>query len=181
MGDKRLLSGFFRKWSWFHGHNERFSKYLGEKSKFQKTETRFFRWKINELAGVNTERKSTHRLRKVPKLVFSLLRLHYNDDPMLSLRSPNKLTLHLFIIFSLLCSHYVTDLIKKLEMRLMVVSVLGLNLGKPKLVCPKWVYWCWKQSVSTPDYSNINIFLSLWKTLLVCLYACKRKDLKTDF
>ena len=31
---------------------------------------------------------------------------------------------HLFFIFSLLCSHYVADLIKKLELRLMVVSVL---------------------------------------------------------
>ena len=36
-GDKKLLSGFLRKWGWFQGHNE--------KSKFQKTETLFCRWK----------------------------------------------------------------------------------------------------------------------------------------
>ena len=40
-------------------------------------------------------------VRKIPKLAFSPTR---------------------FIIFSLLCSHYVIDLIKKLETRLMVVS-----------------------------------------------------------
>ena len=28
-GDKRLLSEVLRKWSWFHGHNEHFLKYLG--------------------------------------------------------------------------------------------------------------------------------------------------------
>ena len=33
-------------------------------------------------------------------------------------------TLYLFFVFSLLCSHYVADLIEKLELRLMVVSVL---------------------------------------------------------
>ena len=32
--------------------------------------------------------------------------------------------MHLFFIFSLLCSQYVTDLIKKLELRVMVASVL---------------------------------------------------------
>ena len=74
----------------------------------------------------------------MPKLVFSLLRLYYNDDPMLSLRSPNKLTLHLFIIFSLLCSHYVTDLIKKLEMHLMVVSVfLKIKFRQAQISVPK--------------------------------------------
>ena len=29
LGDKRLLSEFFREWCWFHGHNEPFPKYLG--------------------------------------------------------------------------------------------------------------------------------------------------------
>ena len=29
LGDKRLLSEFLTKWGWFHGHNERFPKYLG--------------------------------------------------------------------------------------------------------------------------------------------------------
>ena len=48
MGDNRLLSEFLRKWGWFHGHNERFPKYLGWKLKFQKIETRFCRWKSND-------------------------------------------------------------------------------------------------------------------------------------
>ena len=38
--DKRLLSEFLRKLGW-HGHNERFPKYLGKKLKCQKTETVF--------------------------------------------------------------------------------------------------------------------------------------------
>ena len=46
--DKRLLSEFLRKWGWFQGHNERFPKYLGQKSNFQKTVTRFCRWKSND-------------------------------------------------------------------------------------------------------------------------------------
>ena len=50
-------------------------------------------------------------------------------------------TLPLYFISSLLCSHYVADLIKKLELLLMVVKFyLRLNLGTPKLVCPKSVY-----------------------------------------
>ena len=59
----------------------------------------------------------------MPKLAFSPTRLQHSDNPILSLRSPNELTFHLFIIFSLLCSHYVIDLIKKLETRLMIVSI----------------------------------------------------------
>ena len=39
--DKRLLSEFLRKWGWFHGHNERFPKYLGWKLNFKKFETGF--------------------------------------------------------------------------------------------------------------------------------------------
>ena len=42
-GDKRFLPEFLRKWVWFQGDNERFPKYLGWTSKFQKTETRFSR------------------------------------------------------------------------------------------------------------------------------------------
>ena len=38
--NKKLLSEFLRKWCWFHEYNERFPK-------FQKTETRFYRWKSN--------------------------------------------------------------------------------------------------------------------------------------
>ena len=42
-GDKRLLSEFLRKWGWQH-----FPKYLGWNLKFQKTVTRFCRWKSND-------------------------------------------------------------------------------------------------------------------------------------
>ena len=49
-------------------------------------------------------------------------------------------------MFTLRC---IADLIKKLELCLMVVS--ALNLGTPKLVCAKLVYQCQKQLVSTPD------------------------------
>ena len=52
-GDKRLLSEFLRKWGWFQGHNERFPKYLGEKLKFQKTKTRFCRWKSTDNNDIN--------------------------------------------------------------------------------------------------------------------------------
>ena len=48
-GDKRLLSEFLRKWGWFQEHNERFPKYLGLKLKFQKTETRFCKWKSTDI------------------------------------------------------------------------------------------------------------------------------------
>ena len=52
-GDKRLLSEFLWKWGWFQGHNERFPKYLGWKLKFQKTETRFCRWKSTDNNDIN--------------------------------------------------------------------------------------------------------------------------------
>ena len=77
-------------------------------------------------------------VRKVPKLAFSRTRLQHNDNSILSLRSPNKLALHLFIIFSLLCSHYVIDLIKKLEKRLMVVSIfLKIKFRHAQMSVPK--------------------------------------------
>ena len=44
----------------------------------------------------------------------------------------NIYTLHLFFIFWLLCLHYVADLTKTLELRLMVVSVL-LKISVPKI------------------------------------------------
>ena len=52
-GDKRLLSEFLREWGWFHGHNERFPKYLGYKLKFQKSETPLCRWKSNDYKDMN--------------------------------------------------------------------------------------------------------------------------------
>ena len=45
LGDKRLLPEFLRKWGWSQGRNECFPKYLGQKLKLQKTETRFCRSK----------------------------------------------------------------------------------------------------------------------------------------
>ena len=77
-------------------------------------------------------------MRKLPKLAFSPTRLQHSDDPILSLRSPNELTLHLFIIFFLLCSQYVIDLIKKLETHLMVVSIfLKIKFRHAQISVPK--------------------------------------------
>ena len=53
LGDKRFLSEFLRKWGWFHRHNERFPKYLGQNLKFQKTETGFCRWKSTDNSDIN--------------------------------------------------------------------------------------------------------------------------------
>ena len=76
-------------------------------------------------------------VRKVPKLAFSQNKIQHNDDPILSLKSPNKLYIT-FIILSLLWSHYVTDLIKKLELRLMVVSVfLKIKFRHAQISVPK--------------------------------------------
>ena len=56
-----------------------------------------------------------------------------------------------FLIFLLLRSHYVADLIKKLKLHLTVVLVL-------LKMCPKSVYRYRKQPVSTPDkcFSNLG-------------------------
>ena len=67
--------------------------------------TWFFHIKIpNKISGVNTENKSTHRVQ-------------------------TNCALHLFFLLLLLLlrSHYVADLIKKLEFHLMVSSVLLKN------------------------------------------------------
>ena len=45
-----------------------------------------------------------------------------------------------FVVLSLFCSYSVTFMIKKLELHLLVV--IRLNLGTPKLVCPKSVHQC---------------------------------------
>ena len=46
--DKRFLSEFLGKWSWFQEYNEHFPKYPGWKLKFQKTETWFCSWKSTD-------------------------------------------------------------------------------------------------------------------------------------
>ena len=46
--------------------------------------------------------------------------------------------LHLFFIFSVLCSHYVSSLIRKLQLCLMVISVLlKIKLGPTQISVPK--------------------------------------------
>ena len=52
-GDKSLSSELLRKRGWFQGQNERFSRYLGWKLKFQKTETQFCRWKSTDNNDIN--------------------------------------------------------------------------------------------------------------------------------
>ena len=52
-GDKMPLPEFLRKWGWFHEHNERFPKYLSQKLKFQKTETKFCGWKSSDYNNIN--------------------------------------------------------------------------------------------------------------------------------
>ena len=47
-------------------------------------------------------------------------------------------TLHLFFIFLLLCLHYIADLIKKLQLHLMIVSVLlEIKFGHAQISVPK--------------------------------------------
>ena len=60
----------------------------------------------------------------MPKLAFWLERLQHNDDQYYHYRVQTNYTLHQFFIFLLLCSHYVADLIKILELCLMVVPVV---------------------------------------------------------
>ena len=89
-------------------------------------------------------------MKKVPKLAFSPTRLQHNDDPILSLKSPNELALHLFIMFCLLCSHYVSDLIKKLETGLMVVSIFRkIKFRHAQISVPKI-------GISTSKTASIN-------------------------
>ena len=50
---RRLLSDFIRKWGLFHRHDVHFPKDFGSRLKFQKTETRFCRWKSNDYNEIN--------------------------------------------------------------------------------------------------------------------------------
>ena len=71
-------------------------------------------------------------------------------------------TLYLFFIFSLLCSPYIADLIKKLELHIMVVSILlKIKCGQAQICVPKLVYWCQKQPVPNPvSVSLAYIYIS---------------------
>ena len=62
----------------------------------------------------------------------------------------------ILLFFRLLCSCYVTVMIKKLELHLLVFT------GTPKLVCPKSVHRFRKQPVSTPGMF-IGVALTLRK------------------
>ena len=76
-------------------------------------------------------------MRKVPKLAFSPTRLQHNDDPSIVIKE-SKRTNITFIIFSLLCSHYIINLIKKLETHLMVVSIfLKIKFRHAQISVPK--------------------------------------------
>ena len=60
-------------------------------------------------------------------------------------------TLHLFSIFSLLCSDYVADLIKKLELCLIMVSVLlKIRFGHTQISVPKIGIWMLKTAFINP-------------------------------
>ena len=64
------------------------------------------------MLGVNTERKVHIDCEKgtlCEKLAFEPTRFQHNNDPILTLRVQTNHTLHLFFIFSLLCSNYVVD------------------------------------------------------------------------
>ena len=53
-------------------------------------------------------------------------------------RVQTNYTLHLFFIFLLLCLHYIADLIKKLQLHLMIVSVLlEIKFGHAQISVPK--------------------------------------------
>ena len=54
--DKRILPEFLRKLGWFQGHNERFTKHLDLKLRFQKTETKkLFTCERKDLKTQNTQ------------------------------------------------------------------------------------------------------------------------------
>ena len=82
---------------------------------------------------------------------------------------------------SLLCSHYVNDLIKKLQIHLMVVSIfLKIKFKHGQLLCPKSVYWCQKQSINpwfdrSAIYcmsSAVLLIISLGLKVIVSLMVC---------
>ena len=86
----------------------------------------------------------------MPKLAFWPTRLQHNDDAILPLRSPIQLYIA-FFIFSLLCSHYVADLIKELELRLIVILVL-LKI----LACVRYFYQICTFSISDSPLKTMN-------------------------
>ena len=60
-----------------------------------------------------------------------------------------------FDVFSLLCFYYVIDMIKKLELRLLLVIILfKIEFGNAQIIAPKSIHRCRKQPVPTPALSE---------------------------
>ena len=57
-------------------------------------------------------RKKKYDFENGAQICILAYKIATNDDPILSLRSPNKLYITIIFVFSLLCSCYVVDLIK---------------------------------------------------------------------
>ena len=78
--------------------------------------------------------------------------------PFLSLRSPNKL--YMYYIYTLLFSCYYNLFCcwfnKKLELHLIVVSILKITFGLAKIKVPKIGTLCQKQPVSTPVWVPVK-------------------------
>ena len=71
--------------------------------------------------------------------------MKFEHEVVRNLRKYHNYTLHLcFLFISLFCSHFVTDMIRKLELHLLVVLVLL----KSKLVFQKSACRCQKHPVS---------------------------------
>ena len=71
----------------------------------------------------------------------------------------SKQNLHFFVIFFLLCSHYVADLLKKLKLCLMVVSVLLKNkFGHAQIRVPKISI-----PMSKTACINLCILFNIWQ------------------
>lgn len=65
-------------------------------------------------------------------------------------------TIHLFFMFSL-CSYFVADTNKTLEL-LLLLLLLKVNLGTPKLLCQRSVCRCWKYIIYLSPVHAIKIF-----------------------
>ena len=108
-------------------------------------------------------------------------------------RVETNYTLHLFFIFSVLCSHYVADFMKKLELCLMVISILllikfvptqisvpkiGIRMSKTACINP-WYYVIQKcffaNMMLIKKCSVISVFILLrlfffkWNNPKICL------------
>ena len=91
------------------------------------------------MSGANTERKNRQMLRKVP-LISSVAKKTVTQRWLqIMIMEPKQAThYNYFVIFSLLCSCHVTDMLKKLELRLLVVIILfKMKFGHTQISVPK--------------------------------------------